>query len=44
MSNSSRRVDWVAYLEDFSRDYLDAGHLFAEHAKTLEQEIGTPEN
>jgi hypothetical protein len=31
-------------LEDFSRDYLDAGHLFAEHAKTLEQEIGTPEN
>lgn len=44
MSNSSRRVDWAAYWEDFSRNYLDAGYLFAEHSKNLEQEVGTPEN
>ena len=44
MSNSSRRLDWAAYWEDFSRNYLDAGHLFAENAKKLEQENGTPED
>ncbi|MGZ4852676.1 MAG: hypothetical protein ACXV3D_05750 [Halobacteriota archaeon] len=43
MPDNPRRWEWVAYLEDFSSYYLDAAHLFAENAKLLELENGTPD-